>query len=335
MVITRTPYRISFFGGGTDYPAWWREHGGEVLGTTIDKYCYISARTLPPFFKHKHRIVYSQIETVQTVEEIQHPAVCGAFKQLGVEGGLEVHHDGDIPARAGMGSSSAFAVGLLHALHVMRGEFVPKADLARKAIHLEQEVLRENVGSQDQILTAHGGLNRVIFHPEGSHSVEPIILSIERKQLLEQHLLLFYTGISRFASDVAKAQIENLRNREEELKQMVKMVPEALEILGDGSRDIQEFGALLHESWQRKRRLSDGVSNAEIDAMYERAQTCGATGGKILGAGGGGFLLVFAAPDKHSEIIDGLEDFLHVPFQFENSGSRVVVYDPTLQQSTS
>ena len=335
MVITRTPYRISFFGGGTDYPAWWRDHGGEVLGTSIDKYCYISARTLPPFFEHKHRIVYSQIETVQTIAEIQHPAVRGAFTQLVVGGGLEVHHDGDIPARAGMGSSSAFAVGLLHALHVMRGEFVSKADLAREAIHLEQEVLRENVGSQDQILTAHGGFNRVIFHPDGGHVVEPVVLSIERKQLLEQHLLLFFTGISRFASDVAKAQIDNLRNREDELRQMAKMVPEALAILGDGSRDIQEFGALLHESWQRKRRLSDGVSNAEIDAMYERAQACGATGGKILGAGGGGFLLVFAAPDKHSAIIDGLDDLLHVPFQFENSGSRVVVYDPTLQHSPS
>ena len=333
MVITKTPYRISFFGGGTDYPAWWRQHGGEVLGTSIDKYCYISARSLPPYFEHKHRIVYSQIETVQEVEEIKHPAVRGALGYLDFEGGLEVHHDGDIPARAGMGSSSSFAVGLLHALHVMRGEFISKRDLANEAIYLEQEVIQENVGSQDQILTAHGGFNRVVFHPNGDHVIEPVIVPAERLQELEKHLLLFFTGISRFASDVARAQIENIKNRERELTEMGRMVPEALSMICDQSCDIKEFGKLLHESWQRKRSLSERVSSAVIDEMYQRAVGCGAVGGKILGAGGGGFLLVFAEPANHQAIIKGLDGLLHVPFKFENSGSRVVAYDPSMQYS--
>ena len=333
MVITRTPYRISFFGGGTDYPAWWRQHGGEVLGTTIDKYCYISVRSLPPFFKHKHRIVYSLIENVQTIGEINHPVVREAFNQLKVQGGLEVHHDGDLPARSGMGSSSSFAVGLLNALHVLRGEFISKQDLAKEAIHLEQELIKENVGSQDQIHTAHGGFNRVVFCPNGDHVIEPVIVPPARKEALEKHLLLFYTGISRFASEIAKTQIGNFSNREIELKEMAQMVPEALSILCNSSTDIREFGKLLNQGWQRKRTLSNSVSNPAIDELYQKAIDCGGIGGKVLGAGGGGFLLVFAEPSHHQAVINGLDGLLHVPFQFENSGSRVVVYEPSLQPS--
>ena len=330
MVITRTPFRISFFGGGTDYPTWVQQHGGEVLGTTIDKYCYISVRELPPFFEHKHRLVYSKIENVGAINEIKHPAVREAFKYMKIRQGLELHHDGDLPARSGMGSSSSFAVGLLNALHALKGEFISKRDLALQAIHLEQDLIQENVGSQDQILTANGGFNRVIFKPTGEHIVEPVIISLERRRELEGHLLLFYTGISRFASEIAKTQIDNFKNREKELLAMGQMVTEALTILGSNSVDIKEFGKLLNESWKLKRSLSGSVSSQAIDEMYKTAIKHGAIGGKILGAGGGGFLLVFAEPNKHKAIIGGLKNLLHVPIKFERSGSRVVLYEPDM-----
>jgi D-glycero-alpha-D-manno-heptose-7-phosphate kinase len=328
MIITRTPFRISFFGGGTDYPAWYREHGGAVLATTIDKYCYITCRRLPPFFDHKHRIVYSSIENVKNNDEIKHPAVKAVLNWMKINEGLEIHHDGDLPARSGIGSSSSFTVGLLHALHGLRGKMIGKEKLAADAIHVEQHIIGENVGSQDQISVAFGGFNRIEFHRNDSFDVAPVILPEHRRAELRSHLLLFFTGVSRIASEVAKSTISNLKNREKELKMMRAMVDEAISLLQDIREPIESFGKLLDASWQYKRSLSDRVSTPEIDRIYEAAMEAGSIGGKILGAGGGGFLLLFAKPEKHDAIRERLAGLIHVPFDFEDSGSRVVLYQP-------
>ena len=313
MIITRTPFRVSFFGGGTDYPAWFREHGGAVLATTIDKFCYISVRSLPPFFDHKHRIVYSKIENVNDIEAIEHPAVRAVLKWKEVTQGLEIHHDGDLPARSGLGSSSSFTVGLVNALKALKGEMSSKEELARHAIHIEQNLIGENVGSQDQVSAAFGGFNRIDFHQDDTFTTNPIVFKATRKALLHSHLMLFFTGFSRIASDIAKSKIDNLRQREVELKHMYKMVDEAIEILQNDRQPIEEFGKLLHEGWQYKRSLSKQVSNTEIDQIYETALNAGALGGKLLGAGGGGFMLLFAHPDKHEKIRQSLDSFIHVP----------------------
>jgi len=328
MIITRTPFRISFFGGGTDYPGWFREHGGAVLATTINKYCYITCRRLPPFFEHKHRIVYSYIENVKNIDEIQHPAVRAVLNWTKVEEGIEIHHDGDLPARSGLGSSSSFTVGLLHALHGLNGQMASKEGLAREAIHVEQNIIGENVGSQDQVSAAFGGFNRIEFHRNDAFDVAPVILPGHRSQELRAHLMLCFTGVSRIASEVAKSKIDNLKNREKELKLMRAMVDEALAILHDTNESIDSFGKLLDANWQYKRSFSDQVSTPEIDCIYQAAIDAGAIGGKILGAGGGGFLLLFAKPERHALIRERLNKLIHVPFEFENSGSRVVLYQP-------
>ena len=329
MIITRTPFRISFFGGGTDYPAWYQEHGGVVLATSIDKYCYISCRYLPPFFSHKHRIVYSQIENVREIAEIKHPAVKAVFEWAGVEKGMEIHHDGDLPARSGLGSSSAFTVGLVHALSALRGRYISKEKLASSAIFIEQKMIREHVGSQDQISAAFGGFNRIEFHRNDTFDVSPVILSTERFGELQGHLMLFFTGFSRIASEVAKSKIDNFKKSETELKCMKAMVDEAIDILQKPDVSIDEFGKLLDQSWKYKRGLSDRVTNPEIDRIYDEAKCAGAIGGKILGAGGGGFLLLFVKPELQPRVRERLHHLIHVPFQFDNSGSRVVVYHPT------
>jgi len=331
MIITRTPFRISFFGGGTDYPDWYREHGGAVLATTINKYCYISCRRLPPFFEHKHRIVYSLIENVSRIEDIRHPAARAVLATLKVEDdplGVEVHHDGDLPARAGLGSSSSFTVGLIHALRALRGQYVSKDALAQQAIHIEQEVIRENVGSQDQVSAAFGGLNRIEFRRDGSIDVAPVIVAPERLATLQDHLLLCFTGVSRIASEVARSKIDNLRHRHAELTRMRAMVDEAIAVLQDPQVPIERFGELLDEGWRYKRSLSEQVSTPQIDALYATARASGALGGKLLGAGGGGFFLLFAPPAAHDAIRRQLEGLVHVPFRFENGGSRVVLYQP-------
>ncbi len=328
MIITRTPFRISFFGGGTDYPGWFREHGGAVLSTTINKYCYITCRRLPPFFEHKHRIVYSRIENVKHNDEIEHPAVQAVFKWANVEHGIEIHHDADLPARSGLGSSSSFTVGLLHALQGLNGELAYSEQLAKNAIHIEQNLIGENVGSQDQISAAYGGFNRIEFHRNNSFDVSPIILPGHRRDELRNHLMLFFTGFSRIASEVAKSKIDNLKNRERELKLMRAMVDEALSILHNINEPIDSFGRLLDASWKYKRTLSNRVSTPEIDSIYQAAIDAGALGGKILGAGGGGFLLIFAKPEKHRAILTSLSKLIHVPFNYEESGSRVVLYQP-------
>lgn len=328
MIVTRTPFRISFFGGGTDYPTWVSRHGGAVLATSIDKYCYISCRYLPQFFDHKYRIVYSRIENVVDISEIQHPAVKAVLGVYDCKDGLEIHHDGDLPARSGLGSSSSFTVGLINAIHALRGKYVSKDELASQAIHVEQRVIRENVGSQDQISAAFGGLNRIEFRRDGSFEVSPIILPGERLAVLQSHLMLCFTGISRIASEVAQSQIDNMDRREKELKHMRALVDQAITAL-QSAAPIEDFGKLLHESWMYKRQLSDKVSTSEIDELYEAARGMGAIGGKLLGAGGGGFFLLFARPELQEKIRQKFSRLVHVPFRFENGGSRVVLYQPS------
>lgn len=330
MIITKTPFRISFFGGGTDYPSWFQENGGAVLATAINKYCYITCRYLPPFFDFKHRIVYSNIENVSTLNDIQHPAVRAVLQWKEFNEGLAIHHEGDLPARSGLGSSSAFTVGLIHALCALRGKMVGKEMLARDAIHVEQNIIGEHVGSQDQISAAFGGFNKIEFLRDGSFDVEPLILKVERRKELQSHLMLFFTGFSRIASEVAKSKIDNFKNREKELHLMRLMVDQGIDILQDKDEPIHSFGKLLDEAWRHKRSLSDRVSTADIDAIYQTALDAGALGGKLLGAGGGGFLLIFACPSKHQAIKDKLKNLIYVPFDFDSVGSQVVVYQPEM-----
>ncbi|MCX8082086.1 MAG: kinase [bacterium] len=324
MVISRTPFRISFFGGGTDYPAWYRNNKGSVLSTTIDKYCYISCRYLPPFFEHKHRVVYSLIENVKSIGEIKHPAVKAVLEYMKIDEGVEIHHDGDLPARTGLGSSSSFTVGLLNALYALKGTMASKEKLAKEAIYIEQEILKENVGSQDQVAVAFGGLNKISFHPDDSFTVEPIILPSERKEELQRHLLLYFTGFSRIASEIAAEQISCIDKKKYELRIIQQMVDEAINILA-GGKDIKEFGKLLDETWKLKRELTKRISNEYIDNIYEKARESGVIGGKLLGAGGGGFMLFFAPPELHQRIKEEIGG-LFVPFRFENYGSQIIVY---------
>ncbi len=330
MIISQTPFRISFFGGGTDYPAWYRENGGSVLSTTINKYSYITCRHLPPFFEHKHRIVYSKIETVKDISSIDHPAVRAIFKFLEIEDGLELHYDGDLPARSGIGSSSSFSVGLLNALFALKGRMKSKQELADLAIHIEQNVIGESVGSQDQIAAAFGGMNRIDFHKDGSFSVKPVIVPSRRLEQLNSRLMLFFTGFSRIAETVAKSKIENFKVKETHLKRMHSMVDEALAVLQNVDTNLDEFGRMLHETWTLKRGLSDKVSTSALDEIYQTGMNNGALGGKLLGAGGGGFLLFYAPPEKHADIRAALKNLIEVDFKFEHSGSKIVFYNPAM-----
>ncbi len=327
MIISRTPFRVSFFGGGTDYPVWYRENGGAILGTTIDKYCYISLRYLPPFFEHKYRIVYSQAELVRSIDEIHHPAVRETLRYMGVTDGMEIHHDGDLPARTGLGSSSSFTVGLVHALHALQGTMSSKMQLAKEAIHIEQDILKENVGCQDQLLAAFGGLNRIDFSGEHNFEIKRVVSKSSRLESLQNHLMLAFTGLSRIASGVAAEQIKQTPNKKRELTEMHQMVDEAINILnGDG--DLVDFGKLLHHTWQLKRSLTDKISSPYTDFLYEKALQAGATGGKLLGAGGGGFMLFFVKPELQSKVREALSDLLCVPMRFEGTGSQIIFYEP-------
>jgi len=327
MIISKTPFRISFFGGGTDYPAWYEKNGGAVLSTTIDKYCYITVRYLPPFFKHKHRIVYSLVENVHSIKEIQHPVVRVLMEMFKFNKGLEIHHDGDLPARAGLGSSSSFTVGMLNAMHALRGQIISKTDLAKEAIRVERNILKENVGSQDQVAVAYGGFQKIIFHNDHSFRVEPIILHKRRVEELQAHLMLVFTGLSRLASEIAAEQIKNTEHNKKELTIMHQMVDEAVDIL-NSNKNLIEFGKLLHQSWLIKKSLSNKVSNPEVDHLYENALKYGAIGGKLLGAGGGGFMLLFVRPENRQKVTRGLKDFLEVKFKFESEGSQIIYYNP-------
>jgi D-glycero-alpha-D-manno-heptose-7-phosphate kinase len=329
MIISRTPFRISFFGGGTDYPVWYRENGGSVLATTIDKYCYITCRCLPPFFEHKHRIVYSQAELVRSIDEIHHPSARETLRFMNIEKGIEIHHDGDLPARAGLGTSSSFTVGLLHALYALKGIMPSKMQLAKEAIHIEQDILKENVGCQDQVLTAFGGLNQVTFSGDCDIDIKPVVVKPERLALLQNHLMLVFSGFSRTASEVAAEQIKQTKNKQRELAEMGKMVNEAIDILSS-DKDINDFGRLLNEGWKLKRSLTGKISNPYTDYLYEKALSAGATGGKLLGAGGGGFNLFFVKPELQDTVREDLGGLLQVPFLFENQGSQIIFYEPDI-----
>jgi len=327
MIISRTPFRISFFGGGTDYPAWYLEHGGAVLATTIDKYCYLTVRRLPPFFEHRYRIVYSQMENTRTIDEIAHPGVRESLRHLGIDEGLEIHHDADLPARSGLGSSSSFTVGLLHSLYGLTGRMPSKRQLALEAIHVERDRIGDTVGAQDQVLAAHGGFNHVRFQRNGEIVVTPLTLSMQRVADLDDHLMLFYTGIQRTASVVAQTYVQDVESKERQLRALGALVDQGIAALsGDG--DIAYFGELLHEAWQIKRSLSASVSTSHIEEIYEAARSAGASGGKVLGAGGGGFMIFFAPPAKQAAVRASLRGLIHVPFRFESSGSQIVFFDP-------
>jgi D-glycero-alpha-D-manno-heptose-7-phosphate kinase len=323
VIISRTPYRVSFFGGGTDYPAWFREHGGAVLAATINHYCYITCRFFPPFFDQANRIVWSKIEHVNDHSEIEHPAIRAALAFLKIDDGVEIHHSGDLPARSGLGSSSAFAVGLLQTLHTMRDEEVSKQELAEQAIYLEQTLLRDNVGVQDQIQTAFGGLNRIDINPDGSFNVRPLRLSENRLRELESHILLFYTGIARNASDIAAAQVKAIPSHKTDLFEMRRLVDAATAVLA-GDDDLGEIGRLLHESWRINRRLSDRIAPGFVNDIYERARHAGAIGGKLLGAGGGGFMLFIVRPEDHVKVLSALGELLLVPIQFDWTGTQLI-----------
>ncbi len=328
MIISRTPFRVSLFGGGTDYPDWIREHGGAVLGMAINKYCYLTVRSLPPFFEHKHRIVYSKIEQVRETSEIVHPAVRAVFSELAIDDGLEVHHDADLPARSGLGSSSSFTVGLLNTLHALRGRMMSKAELCNEAIRIEQEVIGESVGCQDQVWAAYGGLNRIEFPREGGFSVRPVVLGHGRRQELVASLILVFSGLSRFASDVAEEKISNIARNERQLFTMRRMVDQAMDLLLDENEPVHRLGEMLNESWMLKRSLASCVSNSRIDDIYEAAMAAGASGGKLLGAGGGGFLAFVTRPERRAAVCEALRGLIQVTFEIDNEGSRIMIYEP-------
>jgi len=328
MIISRTPHRISFFGGGTDYPSWYLEHGGKVLGAAIDKYCYITCRELPPFFKHKHRIAYSKVETVTDIDEIVHPAVRETMRYFKIDRGLEIHHDSDIPAHSGMGSSSAFTVGLLKTLYALDGKVITREELYKQAIHIEQNLIKENVGSQDQVWAAYGGLNTIDFLQNGEIIVEPIIIKEEYLKNFENKFMLFFTGLSRHASVIAQEQIQNTHRNKNKLSQMKELADEAYKILTSGKDDFVDFGKLLDETWQLKRKLSSKITTGDIDDIYETAIKSGAVGGKLCGAGGGGFVVFYVEPENQKRVKKALNNFLHVPFKFDFSGSEIIVYKP-------
>lgn len=326
MIITRTPFRISFFGGGTDYPAYYKEHGGAVLSTTINKYCYIVCRKLPPFFEFRYRLRYSKMELTQTVDEIGHPSIRECIKFMRVKEGMEISHTGDIPAMSGIGSSSAFTVGLLHALYALRGEMVTKRKLAYDAIHVEQDLIGEHVGSQDQTAAAFGGLNKIEFGGNDGIFLQPVTISQAKLQYLQDCMLLYFTGFSRSASEIAQEQIKQTPNRLKELHTMHQMVDAAVDILNGRPELLDDFGRLLHDAWVLKRSLTVKVTNSEIDQIYETGRRAGAIGGKLCGAGGGGFMLFFVPPDRQEKVREALKKLLLVPFRFDTLGSHLIFY---------
>ena len=328
MIISRTPFRMSLFGGGTDYPDWYLENGGMVLGATIDKYCYLSVRYLPPFFEHKNRVVWSEIELVNNIDEIRHPAVKAILEEMKFIRGVEISYNADLPARSGLGSSSAFTVGLINALTALRGKMISKKALAQDAIRIEQEVIGEAVGSQDQIWAAYGGLNKIEFQKDGKFSISPIIMGEKNYLSLESSLMLFFTGFSRVAPLIAQKKIDNFKNKEEELNMLSTLASSAASSLQDKNYDIKKIGELIHEAWILKRELAEGVTTKEIDEIYKEGLGAGALGGKILGAGGGGFILFVVPPENQANLQKRLSKLVHVKFNFDSVGSNIVVFEP-------
>lgn len=324
MIITRTPFRMSFFGGGTDMPEFFNEHGGSVISTTFDKYCYVTARHLPPFFDYSTELVYSKIERVGDPSELEHPAVRSAMEMLDMRE-MRITYEADLPARSGLGTSSSFAVGMLNAFHCMKGTYAGKQRLATEAIVLERDLCAECGGWQDQIAAAFGGLNRIDF-ADDSFSVRPIVVAPERKRELEGNLMMFFTGFTRFSSDMQKKN--RVVDKTAQLKEMLALVDVAEGVLTDKSKDLAEFGRLLDTTWRLKCSAGEQVSTGSIDVLYERGVGAGALGGKLLGAGGGGFLVFYVEPDARESVREAMSDLLYIPFEFEDGGTSVVYYDP-------
>lgn len=326
MIITKTPFRMSFFGGGTDMPAFFNEHGGAVLSTTFDKYCYVTVRHLPPFFDYTSELVYSRIEQVDSIEKIEHPLVRNCIKFLDMHE-LRVNYESDLPARTGLGTSSSFAVGLLNAFYALKGKHASKKQLADEAIYVERELCKESGGWQDQIAAAFGGFNRIDFKDNG-YKVSPIIISPGRKQRLNDNLLLFFTGFSRFSSEIQKSTEAAIKDKTAQLREMLALVNEAQEVLVNDKSDLDDFGRLLDTTWRLKRQTGAKISTGSIDELYEKGIKAGALGGKLLGAGGGGFLVFYVQPEKRQAVLAAMRDLLHVPFAFENGGTQVLYYAP-------
>jgi D-glycero-alpha-D-manno-heptose-7-phosphate kinase len=328
VIISRTPLRVSFFGGGTDYPAFYNEHGGAVLNTAINKYSYVICRRQPPFFKYKYLIRYSQREEAVEINEIKHPSVRECLNFINLNFGVEIQHNADLPAMSGLGSSSAFTVGLLNALYALKGQLTTKRQLALDAINIEQNIIKENVGSQDQTIAAFGGFNRIEFGGTRKIWVSPITLEQSKLDFFQSHLMLYFTGFPRNASEIAAEQIKTMPQKIKELERMMEMVGEAVSILNGPQDAYADFGRLLHENWLLKRSLTARITTTEIDEIYAAARGAGALGGKLLGAGGGGFILIFALPEKRQKIREKLGKLLYVPFKFHDLGTQIVYYAP-------
>lgn len=328
MIITETPFRMSFFGGGTDMEDFFREYGGAVLSTTFDKYCYVNVRHLPRFFDYSTELSYSKTERVTDVEQIQHPAIRNAMKMLDMHE-LRLTYEADLPARSGLGTSSSFAVGMLNAFYALKGKYADKKKLADEAIYLERVLCQEAGGWQDQIAAAYGGLNRINFNADG-YEVCPVIISPERKKRLNNNLLMFFTGFTRFSSDVQKQNAIGKVDKVMQLKEMLSLVDDAERLLADRDSDLDEFGRLLDHTWKLKRQTGSAVSTSNIDNLYEKGMKAGALGGKLLGAGGGGFLVFYVQPEKQESVKLAMEDLMYIPFEFEDSGTRVIHYTPEI-----
>ena len=327
MIITKTPFRMSFFGGGTDMEDFFREHGGAVLSTTFDKYCYVNVRHLPRFFDYSTEISYSKTERVTNIDDIQHPAVREAMKMLDMHE-IRLTYEADLPARSGLGTSSSFAVGMLNAFYALKGKYVDKKRLADEAIYLERVLCAEAGGWQDQIAAAFGGLNRIEFNADG-YEVRPIIISPERKRQLNDNLLMFFTGFTRFSSDLQKINnISGTADKRTKLKQIYTLVNEAEQILVNKKSDLDDFGRLLDLSWKLKKETGSSISTGSIDELYAKGICAGALGGKLLGAGGGGFLLFYVQPQNQESVKNAMKDLMYIPFRFEDGGTRVIYYSP-------
>lgn len=325
MIITQTPFRMSFFGGGTDIPEFYLENGGAVLSTTIDKYCYVNVKHLSPFFDYRTEIVYSRIERVNQLEKIEHPAVREAMKYLDMRD-LRLTYEADLPARSGLGTSSSFAVGMLHAFYGLKGKYVSKRQLADDSIYLERTLCNEAGGLQDQIAAAFGGFNKITFDSSG-YVVEPVILPTQRKQELNDRLMLFFTGFSHFSAEIQTSTIQAIQSKRAQLTEMVQLVGDAEKILVSKG-PLDDFGRLLDWTWQLKRGITDKVSTSSIDTLYDQALNAGALGGKLLGAGGGGFLLFYVQPEYQRQVRQALSQLMYVPFRFEGRGSTIIFFEP-------
>lgn len=326
MIITQTPFRMSFFGGGTDFNGFFNEHGGAVLSTTFDKYAYVTVRHLPPFFDYKIHLTYSREEKVNESSEIVHPAIRNAMEWLDMHE-IRMTYEADLPARSGLGTSSSFAVGMLSAFYALKGKYADKRKLADDAIYLERELCKEAGGIQDQIAASFGGFNRINFSRDG-YSVSPVIISSGRKKELNDHLMLFFTGFSRFSSDIQKGTEKSMRDKTQQLIEMRRLVDDAERILTDNDTPLDEFGRLLDYTWKLKRGISSGISTGSIDEQYDKAVRAGALGGKLLGAGGGGFLLFYVPIEKQEAVKKALAGQMYVPFKFENEGTKIIYYGP-------